>query len=76
MKSEFISRFVSFNTYIQLIKGSPEVLIPHEKKRLKPGDGFAIPPNTEYSIRAKEEVKMITTIFDSGAGEIYKNSFN
>lgn len=71
-----VGQAIAFNTFIQIIKGAAEVIIKNEKHQLKLGDGIIIPVNTKYSINAKEEFIMISTIAKSGYEDISVNNLN
>lgn len=55
-----------FDTYIQIIDGSAEVIINGKIYVLKLGEGIVIPANAPHSFNANEQFKMISTIIKSG----------
>ncbi len=55
-----------FDTYIQIIDGSAEVVIDGKIYLLKLGEGIVIPANAPHSFNANEQFKMISTIIKSG----------
>lgn len=66
-------KVISFHTFIQIIKGSAEVIILNEKHQLKLGDGIVIPDNTKYSINAKEKLIVLSTTGKSGYQDVCLN---
>jgi quercetin dioxygenase-like cupin family protein len=58
-----------FDTYIQIIDGSAEVIINGKIYLLKLGEGIVIPANAPHSFNANEQFKMISTIIKSGHDE-------
>lgn len=58
-----------FDTYIQIIDGSAEVIINGKIYLLKLGEGIVIPANAPHSFNANEQFKMISTIIKSGHEE-------
>lgn len=55
-----------FDTFVQIIDGSAEVIVNNEKHKLKSGEGFIIPAHQTHCFKAYEEFKMILTIIKSG----------
>ncbi len=55
-----------FDTFIQVIEGSSEVVIDETSNMLKTGEGIIIPAHTSYNVKAKGRFKMISTIIKSG----------
>jgi quercetin dioxygenase-like cupin family protein len=51
-----------FDTYIQIIDGSAEIIINEKKYQLKTGDGIVIPARAPHCINANEQFKMISTV--------------
>ena len=56
----------SFDTFIQIIEGTAEVVIDEKSNLLKTGEGIIIPAHISNNIKAKERFKMISTIIKSG----------
>lgn len=59
-----------FDTFIQIIEGSAEVVIDETINLLKTGEGIIIPAHTSHNVKANERFKMISTIIKSGYEEI------
>ena len=55
-----------FDTFIQIIDGSAEVIIDEKSNMLKTGEGIIIPAHTSNNVKANERFKMISTIIKSG----------
>jgi len=55
-----------FDTYIQIIEGSAEVIIDGKSNSLNTGDSMIIPANSRNTIKANVRFKMISTIIKSG----------
>ena len=58
-----------FDNFIQVIEGTAEIVIDEKTNIIKTGEGIIIPANTSNSIRAKERLKIISTIIKSGFEE-------
>ena len=58
-----------FDTYIQVIDGSAEVIITGKKYELKLGEGIVIPAGASHSFNANEQFKMVSTVIKSGYEE-------
>ena len=58
-----------FDTYIQIIDGSAEIMIDTKKFVLKPGEGIVIPAHAPHSFNANEQFKMVSTVIKSGYEE-------
>ena len=63
---EMAEKSSAFDTYIQIIDGSAEIIIDGKKHKLKLGQGIIIPAHTRNSFCAKEQFKMISTVIKSG----------
>jgi len=59
-----------FDTFIQVIDGSAEVIIDKTSSMLDVGQGIVIPAHTRSSIKANIRFKMISTVIKSGYEEI------
>jgi quercetin dioxygenase-like cupin family protein len=55
-----------FDTYIQVIDGSAEIIIEEKKYLLKLGNGIVIPAHSPHSFNANKRFKMISTVIKSG----------
>jgi quercetin dioxygenase-like cupin family protein len=55
-----------FDTFIQIIEGTAEVVIDDRPNILKMGQGIIIPAHTSNSVRANGRFKMISTVIKSG----------
>src|SRR5687768_7446531 len=51
-----------FDTYIQIIDGSAELVINDKKYNLRLGEGIVIPAHVAHNFCANEQFKMISTI--------------
>ena len=58
-----------FDTYIQIIDGSAEIIIDEKKFNLHLGEGIIIPANSPHCFNAHEQFKMISTIIKSASDE-------
>jgi len=63
---ELAEKTSPFDTYIQIIDGSAEIIINGKKYLLKLGDGIIIPAHASHCINANEQFKMISTVIKSG----------
>ena len=63
---ELAEKISPYDTYIQIIDGSAEVIISDKKYVLKPGEGIVIPAHASHSFNANEQFKMISTVIKSG----------
>lgn len=55
-----------FDTFVQIIDGSAEVIIDKKIHNLKLGTGIIIPAHSPHCFNANEQFKMISTIIKSG----------
>lgn len=55
-----------FDTFIQIIEGTAEVVIDETSNQLKTGEGIIIPAHTSNNVKANERFKMVSTIIKSG----------
>jgi quercetin dioxygenase-like cupin family protein len=55
-----------FDTFIQIIEGTAEIVIDEKSNILKTGEGIIIPAHTPNNVKACERFKMITTVIKSG----------
>jgi quercetin dioxygenase-like cupin family protein len=63
-------RVLQFDTFIQVIDGSAEVIIDNKVSILAIGQGIIIPAHTRSVIKANIRFKMISTVIKSGYEEI------
>ena len=63
---EIAEKSSAFDTYIQIIDGSAEIVIDGKKHQLTRGQGIIIPAHQRNSFCAKEPFKMISTVIKSG----------
>jgi quercetin dioxygenase-like cupin family protein len=66
---ELAEKFSPFDTYIQIIDGTAELIINEKKYNLCLGEGIVIPAHTRHNFNAKEQFKMLSTIIKSGYEE-------
>jgi len=59
---ELAEKTSPFDTYIQIIDGSAEVIINKKIYQLKLGEGIVIPAHAPHSFNANEQFKMTSTI--------------
>ncbi|MDZ7742847.1 MAG: cupin domain-containing protein [Bacteroidota bacterium] len=55
-----------FDTFIQIIEGSAEVVIDDQPSMLQIGEGIIIPAHTSNIVKANGRFKMISTVIKSG----------
>ncbi len=55
-----------FDTFIQIIEGTAEIIIDKKSNMLNTGEGIIIPAHTSNNIKAKERFKMISTVIKNG----------
>jgi quercetin dioxygenase-like cupin family protein len=58
-----------FDTFIQIIDGSAELIIDKKIHNLKLGAGIIIPAHSSHCFNANEQFKMISTVIKSGYEE-------
>lgn len=58
-----------FDTFIQILEGTAEILIGSISNILHKGEAIIIPAHTSNSVKANERFKMISTIIKSGYEE-------
>ncbi len=63
---ELSEKISPFDTYIQIIDGTAELVINDKKYSLKLGEGIIIPAHAKHNFNANEQFKMIATIIKSG----------
>jgi quercetin dioxygenase-like cupin family protein len=57
---------IAFDTFVQIIDGSAEIVIDGISKFLEKGQSIIIPAHASNIVRANERFKMISTIIKSG----------
>jgi quercetin dioxygenase-like cupin family protein len=55
-----------FDTFIQIIDGTAQVIINEKKYKLRLGEGIIIPAHSSHCFNANEQFKMVSTIIKSG----------
>ena len=55
-----------YETYIQIIDGTAELIIDNKNIKVKLGEGIVIPAHTKHHFNAKEQFKMVSTVIKSG----------
>ncbi|MCF8236414.1 MAG: cupin domain-containing protein [Bacteroidales bacterium] len=55
-----------FDTFIQIVEGSAEIVIDNQPNMLQAGQGIVIPAHTSHMVKANERFKMISTVIKSG----------
>jgi len=63
---ELAEKFSPFDTFVQIIDGSAEVIIDDKKFELALGEGIIIPAHARHCINAAKQFKMISTVIKSG----------
>jgi quercetin dioxygenase-like cupin family protein len=63
---ELWEKRIAFDTYVQIIDGSTEVILNNRNISLKSGEAVIIPAHATHSFTANEQFKMITTVIKSG----------
>lgn len=59
-----------FDTFVQIIEGTAEVVIDDKSNLLKTGEGIIIPAHISNCVKANGRLKMISTIIKSGYEDI------
>ncbi len=55
-----------FDTFLQVIEGTAEVVIDDQPNIIKKGQGIIVPAHTSNVVRANGRFKMISTVIKSG----------
>ena len=63
---ELAEKTLPFDTFVQIIDGTAEVIIDEKIYKLKLGEGIVIPAHSKHCLNANEQFKMISTIIKSG----------
>ncbi len=63
---ELAEKSSPFDTFLQVIDGTAEIIINKKKHELELGEGITIPANTFNYIKANQRFKIILTVIKSG----------
>jgi quercetin dioxygenase-like cupin family protein len=63
---ELAEKTSPFDTFIQIIDGTAEIVIEDKKYELVLGEGIIVPAHTKHCINATLQFKMISTVIKSG----------
>ena len=63
---ELGEKTIPFDTFVQIIDGSAELIIDKKIHNLKLGVGIIIPAHAPHCFNANEQFKMISTVIKSG----------
>ena len=63
---ELDEKISPYDTYVQIIDGTAELIINDEKFLLKLGNGIIIPAHAKHKFQASEQFKMLCTVIKSG----------
>ena len=66
---ELCEKTLPFDTFIQIIDGTAQVVIGNKEYKLRLGEGIIIPAHCSHCFTATEQFKMISTIIKSGYEE-------
>jgi quercetin dioxygenase-like cupin family protein len=61
-----VEKIIPFDTFVQIIDGTAEIVIDGISNVLKTGQSIIIPAHTSNIVKANERFKMISTIIKSG----------
>ncbi len=67
---ELAEKTSPFDTYIQIIDGTAQLVLEDKKYDLRLGEGMVIPAHAKHCFNAQEQFKMIATIIKSGYEEL------
>lgn len=59
-----------FDTFLQIIEGSAEVVIDKKSNMLETGEGIIVPAHSSNNVSGKGRFKMISTIIKSGYEDV------
>src|SRR6187455_214503 len=62
---ELAEKISPFDTYIQIIDGTAELVINEKTYKLRLGEGIVIPAHAAHCFNANEQFKMISTVIKS-----------
>jgi quercetin dioxygenase-like cupin family protein len=63
---ELDEKLSPYDTYVQIIDGTANLIINGEKMLLKLGNGIIIPAHAKHKFQANEQFKMLCTVIKSG----------
>ncbi len=63
---ELAEKTSPYDTFIQIIDGTAELVMNDKKYKLRLGEGIIIPSNSKHNFNAPEQFKMISTVIKSG----------
>ncbi len=63
---ELAEKISPFDTFIQIIDGTAEIVIDKKKYELVLGEGIIVPAHARHCINATKQFKMISTVIKSG----------
>ncbi len=63
---ELAEKSSPFDTFVQVIDGTAEIVINQKKHQLELGEGMTIPAHTYNYIKANQRFKIIQTVIKSG----------
>jgi len=63
---ELAEKTSPFDSFVQIIDGTAEVVINEKNYLLRTGDGIVIPAHAPHCFNANEQFKMIATVIKSG----------
>jgi quercetin dioxygenase-like cupin family protein len=63
---ELSAKRTPFDTYVQIIDGTAELVINETKYKLRLGEGIVIPAHATHCFNANVQFKMICTVIKSG----------
>ena len=55
-----------FDTYIQIVEGTVDVVINDKNYKLRLGEGIVIPAHASHRFKANEQFKIISTTIKGG----------
>lgn len=70
---ELAEKTSPFDSYIQIIHGTAEVIINEKKYLLHLGEGIIIPAHAAHCFNANEQFKMISTVIKSDNEDLFKS---
>ena len=63
---ELATKMSRFDTYIQIIEGTVDVVINDKNYKLRLGEGIVIPAHVSHRFKANEQFKIISTTIKGG----------
>ena len=63
---ELATKMSPFDTYIQIVEGTVDVVINDKNYKLRLGEGIVIPAQTSHRFKANEQFKIISTTIKGG----------